>query len=232
LLPGAGHLSVEGFAGGTDLVLAGLETVGCAVTLIWLFSVAVFRPEQRLRTPILAAAVLAVTVAQPFGTTSKVVRSIPSSAEAVSVSQTHRAGLLQFHVAAQDEVRSTGENDFRESIRARSSLWGPFLLHSTRVSGACRDLIDPPCVHHQTEVLRGELTLYRDEDEYWLVDSYPGTFERGSGRHQHVYIWRLSTGIASWVGVCYWLAIVALIAYGVRERKRTTRPDPSALLEA
>jgi hypothetical protein len=106
-----------------------------------------------------------------------------------------------------------------ETIRVSSSLWGPFLYSSSKVTDACGLTSDPPC-WEENQAQSAERVLVRRGQDFWLTLLDRTRLVDPLG-NQASYTWKLSPGITFWPGLVYWLATVVLIGIGLRWRRRS-----------
>jgi hypothetical protein len=195
------------------------------------FTAAWLSPSRRwLRVGTAAVVVFALTLAEPFGVVARrQADPPPADAELVSPTQAHTTRLGPLPVRFQLYHRHnilTWFNTPDAKLWARAWIPPGLLTNSHTISdlcgdtGPCWDPNDPP------DLPRGTLLLYRKGHAYWAVVATP--LERGERRPKPSEIegvWKLSGGLASPIGLGYWIAAAAVLSFGWwRVRRSPARP--------
>jgi hypothetical protein len=208
-----------------DHVLGIAEFALVSVSLLWLTITAVSRRRERLLRATALAAVVAVTVAQPFGVVASRASGIPKGA--TTVKHPAHVHILRLGVVPIEPFKLYKRQEFYlddpppDTLRARSWAWLPLLVNSSKLADIC-GYGNPPCWDDQ----EGQhLVVLRKDHHYWVAfterrsETAPSILDETGGA------WKLGFGLASPLGLAYWAVVMVLVLVGVgglRGRARRT----------
>jgi hypothetical protein len=208
-----------------DRVLGFAEFFLVGLGLIWLCIAAGRARRRSLLRATVPAALLAVTVAQPFGVVARKT-SPPTAAPAVDhpthVHIVHAAGIpiAPFRLyPREDLLAGWAENTTSSTLRARSWLWLPVLTNSTRVAGMCDNSTLRPCWGGTYD---DRLVMLRKGRSYWVMFATRNGETGPYHLNEELGVWKLSFGVASPAGLAYWAVAGALSLLGWRRLRRRT----------
>ena len=217
-----------------DVILGLAEVVFLPLSLVWLARACIRPTSRRVRHATLAALLLAVTIAQPFGMVAHEkaapALTVPpgSGAETVHLGRVLSVPLLPFRLYAKPRLLAL-ENMPTEELKARSWFWLPILSNGTKIADICGNAFEPcwrpEWKDSRSAILRNRpatrnLTVMRDGSRYWVVIENVSV----SGRQfRPRFSWELRPGITSPAGLVYWGLAGALIA-SARRRLRHRKP--------
>jgi hypothetical protein len=206
-----------------DRVLGFAEFFLVGVSLIWLCIAAGRARRRGLLGATVLAAVLAVTVAQPFGVVARRA-SPPTGATTVDhpthVHIVHAAGIpiAPFRLYARgDLLAGWAENSPTATVRARSWLWLPVLTNSAQVASMCDNSDLTPCWDDE---FGDRLVALRKGGSYWVTFASRDTETSPFHLNEELGVWKLGFGLASWAGLAYWALAWALSLLGWRRVRR------------
>lgn len=207
-----------------DEFLGPVEVLGLAA--LFLMLAACWGRGGRWRTlSVLSGAVLALTVAQPFGVKAHLAgHELPAGSVAVSTGASHRLDvfgvpLLWFRAYRRSIDFSQGGGEPTQSLKVRS--WTiPFVLtNGTRVLPMCGSTLRP-CWNPAVPPLPGQvdsLQLWRTPSGGFAYTLQGDNPPEGPGR----IVIRLSAGIPSIPGLLFWLALIAAVLIRLLIGRRT-----------
>jgi hypothetical protein len=203
---------------GIDRVLGIIEAFAVPVSLALLFAALVRPTPTRTRYAFIATVVVGLTVAQPFGIVAKPQsRPPPVNSHAIEVDGVHVARLfgvvpvLPYEIYYRKNLLNL-ENVPEASIRARSWFWLPLLTNSRDVADICSNSIFTPCWEPEsTRGFQNTLTASNSGGNTWLtLRNYYQT--RSIEAHvPTVRYWKLEPGVASGLGLAYWIIAGAML---------------------
>ena len=219
-----------------DRYLGGVEILLVLASVPALAAVIAFPSRRRLVLSSLGVAIIGITLAQPFGLVARDQgASLPPAGArpvgATSVHATHFGPLpIRFRLYHRTSILRWF-NTPDATLRARSWMPPGLLTNSARVAQLCAP--DGPCwaPHDNPKgLIHGELPgdyadtllLFKQGPTYWAVITRP--HPDGASRPATKDIagsWKLTSGLASPLGLAYWiLASAALLAGYWRLRRR------------
>jgi hypothetical protein len=203
--------------GWLDLILGLVELVLVPATLLGL-AMAIFKRRPRLlRRVSVLSVVVGLTVAQPFGVIASKQHGLPRTSTvrvkptAVHVIAVGGLPLAPFRLYPGGTLSGIlKENAPTSTLRARSWLWLPVLTNATTITGMCGTDDTRPCWDPDDPAHRNTLILMRAGHTYWV------TIARSLGESGRIVVdpradtWKLGFGVASPIGLAYWIAVLAL----------------------
>lgn len=204
------------------LVAASVGLMVCA--LVW---------PSRQRLALLSTglvAMLAVTVAQPFGLTVHRSGPAPTNARAVATDKTHvyRDGPVGFpyRIYVRDEP-DLAENRPRSTLRVRTWAWLPLLTNSTKISSLCGGEA-PLCYYPGGAYTGSRLSVATRPGSVWVSLRQQSSPNAPCRPRCRVLTWKLSVGIASYPGLAFWAFAFGACAAQVARQRRLRRENITA----
>jgi hypothetical protein len=210
-----------------DRVLAGVEVVLVAASLFALAIACVAPSRARVRRATVAAAIAALTVAQPFGVVTERQRgTVPPGATRSSPDGVHTLRVFGFlpvpYVLYRRDRVWASDTSPHSDARARSWLWAPVLTNASEIAGICASNVFVPC-WSSSGFGSENLQIAEDGGETWAVFRNPDSRLHPPGQVPRAFAWKLGFGLASPAGLVYWAVALGLVMVA-RARLRADRP--------
>lgn len=197
-----------------DGFLAVAEIVLVALSLYALVAVCVAPSRAWVRRATIAAAITALTVAQPFGVVATRERGVPPPRAARSspggVHTLRAFGFLPIPYVLYSRDRLwRSDTSPRSDARARSWLWAPVLTNASDIAGTCASVF-VPCWASNGYGSKS-LQIAQDGGETWAVFRNPESNRFAPGQVPSAFTYKLSFGLASPAGLVYWVVAFSLV---------------------